>query len=164
VTAFQKVQGLPRAGTVGAATWKALADPHRYHLRFPTSGAAVEVNLTKQVVIYAVDGHVRRILDASTGGGYYYTDSSGNSVQALTPKGHFSIRYKINDWHRSKLGYMYRPAYFTTTGFAIHGDSYVPNYPASHGCVRITVAAMDRMYDKLTIGMPVSIYGHQVGT
>jgi lipoprotein-anchoring transpeptidase ErfK/SrfK len=34
----------------------------------------------------------------------------------------------------------------------------VPTYPASHGCVRITDPAMDRLYDLLRIGTPVTIY------
>jgi lipoprotein-anchoring transpeptidase ErfK/SrfK len=34
----------------------------------------------------------------------------------------------------------------------------VPAYPASHGCVRMTVPAMDRMWSALWVGMPVAIY------
>ena len=57
----------------------------------------------------------------------------------------------------SHLGVLYRPAYFFE-GWAIHGEGLVPNHPASHGCVRITVPAMDRLYDLLTVGTPVHIY------
>ena len=41
---------------------------------------------------------------------------------------------------------------------AIHGEPEVPSYPASHGCVRITVPAMDRFYAKLVNGESVWIY------
>ena len=34
----------------------------------------------------------------------------------------------------------------------------VPYYPASHGCIRITVSAMNRLFSMLTIGMPVFVY------
>ncbi len=34
---------------------------------------------------------------------------------------------------------MYNPVYFHR-GFAIHGDSYVPVAPVSHGCVRVPMA------------------------
>ena len=34
----------------------------------------------------------------------------------------------------------------------------VAAYPASHGCVRMTVPAMDRMWSSLWVGMPVAIY------
>jgi hypothetical protein len=52
---------------------------------------------------------------------------------------------------------MYRPNYFHG-GYALHGMTSVPAYPASHGCVRMTVPAMDRMWSSLWIGMPVAIY------
>jgi hypothetical protein len=34
----------------------------------------------------------------------------------------------------------------------------VPPYPASHGCVRMTVPTMDLMWSSLWVGMPVAIY------
>jgi lipoprotein-anchoring transpeptidase ErfK/SrfK len=158
VTAFEKVQRMTRDGVVGPAVLNRLASPRVPRLRHPLRGAAVEIDLTRQVLYYAVDGRIVRILDTSTGGGYYYTGSDGTTQRALTPTGHFSIRYKIDRWVTSKLGVLYRPAYFNNSGYAIHGEPLVPSYPASHGCVRITVPAMNRMYDKLTYGMSVWIY------
>ena len=52
---------------------------------------------------------------------------------------------------------MYRPNYFDG-GYAVHGMTSVPAYPASHGCVRMTVPTMDRMWSSLWVGMPVAIY------
>ena len=52
---------------------------------------------------------------------------------------------------------MYRPVYFHG-GYAVHGMTSVPAYPASHGCVQMTVPAMDRMWSSLWTGMPVAIY------
>jgi N-acetylmuramoyl-L-alanine amidase len=40
----------------------------------------------------------------------------------------------------------------------VHGSTSVPAYLAGHGCVRLTVAAMNRLWPLLRIGMPVSIY------
>jgi lipoprotein-anchoring transpeptidase ErfK/SrfK len=159
VVAFQKVQGIARDGVVGPKAWAKLANPRVPHLRHPLRGvAAVEVDLTRQVLYYAVDGVIQRILDSSTGGGYTYTGSDGTQQRAITPTGHFSVKYKVNDWERSKLGVLYRPAYFNYSGYAIHGEPEVPSYPASHGCVRITVPAMDRLYSKLTPSLSVWIY------
>ena len=158
VTAFEKVQRMSRDGVVGTAVWKALAAPKTPRLRHPVGGAAVEVDLTRQVLYYAVNGKIVRILDSSTGGGYYYTGSDGTSQRAITPTGHFSVRYKVDHWVKSKLGVLWRPAYFNNSGYAIHGEPLVPPYPASHGCVRITVPAMNRMYSKLVYGMSVWIY------
>jgi lipoprotein-anchoring transpeptidase ErfK/SrfK len=30
-------------------------------------------------------------------------------------------------------------------GYAVHGSTSVPAYPASHGCVRVAVPAMNRL-------------------
>ena len=40
-------------------------------------------------------------------------------------------------WVTVPLGAMYNPVFFISTVFAIHGDTYVPQGPASHGCIRI---------------------------
>jgi len=60
-------------------------------------------------------------------------------------------------WQPGPLGSMYRPNYFYR-GYALHGMTSVPAYPASHGCVRMTVPTMDRMWSSLWIGMPVAVY------
>ena len=160
VVAFEKIQGLDRDGVVGAAVWKALDNPKVPHLRHPEDAqtAGLEVDLEHQVVLYGVNGKVRRILDSSTGGGYYYTGSDGTTQKAITPTGHFSVVYKRDGWVTSKLGTLYRPAYFNNSGYAVHGEGEVPPYPASHGCVRITVPAMDRLNAKLPIGLSIWIY------
>lgn len=160
VVAFQKVQGLARDGVVGLKVWKALTDPRRPKLRHPAdaSTAGVEVDLTRQVLYYAVKGRIVRILDSSTGGGYTYTGSDGSTQRAVTPTGHFGVVYKRDGWVHAPLGELYRPAYFNYSGYAIHGETEVPSYPASHGCVRITVPAMDRMNAKLYVGISVWIY------
>ena len=160
VVAFQKVNGLDRDGVVGLDVWRALDDPRKVKLRHPSdaSTAGVEVDIKHQVLIYAVHGKVRRILDSSTGGGYYYTGSDGTQQRAITPLGHFHIVYKRDGWVTSDLGTLYRPAYFNYSGYAIHGEDQVPSYPASHGCVRITVPAMDRLNSKLPVGLSVWIY------
>ena len=38
------------------------------------------------------------------------------------------------------------------------GAPSVPAFPASHGCVRITTAAMDRLFDRLPVGTPMLVY------
>ena len=159
VVAFEKVQGMTRDGVVGPSVWRRLTSPRVPRLLHPFSDrAGVEVDLTHQVVLYGVRGHIRRIIDASTGGGYTYTGSDGSTHQAITPTGHFSVVYKRDGWVTAPLGTLYRPAYFNYDGYAIHGEGAVPSYPASHGCVRITVPAMDRFNSTLVIGLSVWIY------
>jgi peptidoglycan hydrolase-like protein with peptidoglycan-binding domain len=165
VTAFQKVQGLDRNGVAGQGIWSRLAHPKVPHLVHKgVTGTSVEVNLTKQILMIAKNGKVWRILDTSTAGGYTYTDSAGYAATAITPTGYFHIQYKIDKLVTDKLGTLFRPSYFDTSGDAIHGEgdtnsgSNVPAYPASHGCVRITDSAVDRYYDTFAVGVPVWIY------
>jgi len=166
VTAFEKVNRLNKDGDAGLAVWKKLSHPRRPHLKHPiSSGYGVEVNIPKQILLISKNGKVWRILDTSTAGGYYYTNSQGQSEKAVTPVGHFSIQYKLTGWVKSKLGELYYPSYFTNTGYAIHGEGdgndygEVPPVPASHGCVRITNNAVLRYYYKaFTDGTSVWVY------
>jgi peptidoglycan hydrolase-like protein with peptidoglycan-binding domain len=166
VTAFEKVNGLAKDGSAGPGVWNKLNHPKQVHLKHPIPSAklAVEVNIPKQILILARYGNVWRILDTSTAGGYFYTNSAGQSEQAITPTGHFTIQYKQTGWQKSKLGELYYPSYFTNTGYAIHGEGNgndggeVPPYPNSHGCVRITDNAVNRYYDLFAVGVSVWIY------
>jgi lipoprotein-anchoring transpeptidase ErfK/SrfK len=99
---------------------------------------------------------IEQILDASSASGRQYV-VHGDVRVAHTPEGSFHIERKINGWHRSDLGLLYRPAYFVG-GFALHGAPSVPPFPASHGCIRITTTAMDRLYDRLVLGTPMLVY------
>jgi peptidoglycan hydrolase-like protein with peptidoglycan-binding domain len=166
VTAFEKVQHLTRDGAAGQRVQAKLAHPRVPHLRHPLGDAvSVEVDLARQVVIIAKHGHIWRILDTSTAGGYYYTDSAGQQERAVTPRGHFHFTYKREGTVHSSLGTLYRPSYFNYTGYAIHGEGNgtdggeVPPYPNSHGCVRITNDAVDRYYNLFAVGVSVWIYG-----
>jgi hypothetical protein len=164
VTAFEKVQGMTRDGVASAAVWSKLAHPRKPKLRHPMPGTAVEIDLKRQVLLIAKKGKVWRILDTSSAGGYLYTDSEGQTERAVTPTGHFSIRYKQEGLVHSKLGTLFRPSYFNDSGYAIHGEGNgtaggeVPPYPNSHGCVRITDNAVNRYYSLLAVGTSVWIY------
>jgi lipoprotein-anchoring transpeptidase ErfK/SrfK len=89
---------------------------------------------------------VIRILDASTG-----------KSSTPTPVGNFSVQRRIDGWRQSPLGLLWRPNYFFR-GYAVHGSTSVPAFPASHGCVRVTIPGMNRLWPVLRIGTPVSVY------
>jgi Putative peptidoglycan binding domain/L,D-transpeptidase catalytic domain len=155
VVAFQKVNHLDRDGVAGPKTMRALQHPRQPSPR-SRGGFHIEADLTLQVV-YVVNGsRIEQILDASSASGRTY-EVDGNVRIAHTPEGSFHVERKINAWHRSPLGLLYRPAYFVG-GYALHGAPSVPPFPASHGCIRITTAAMDRLYDRLALGTSLLVY------
>ena len=156
VVAFQKVNRLDRDGVVGPLTRKALERPRIPAPRSRKAGFHVEADLTRQVVYLVRDGKIQEILDASSASGQTYT-VHGDVRVAVTPLGAFQIQRKIDAWRKSDLGLLYRPAYFTG-GYALHGSYSVPAFPASHGCIRITIAAMDRLFDRLPVGTPMLVY------
>jgi N-acetylmuramoyl-L-alanine amidase len=155
--AFQKVNRLPVNGTVDAATHLRLKNPSAPTLRYARAGTWVEVDLTRQWLVYGRDRAIVRILDISSGSGKLFT-VDGQTQRAVTPTGSFHIFHKIDGLRVSRLGELWRPAYFASGGYAIHGNGSVQYYPASHGCIRITVPAMNRIFSMLTIGMPVFVY------
>jgi lipoprotein-anchoring transpeptidase ErfK/SrfK len=64
-------------------------------------------------------------------------------------------------FYRREPGYnnksMYYSLYFVG-GYAIHGYSPVPTYPASHGCLRIPIPSAKRVYGWVSLGDPIFTY------
>ncbi|MET8836036.1 L,D-transpeptidase family protein [Micromonospora sp. NPDC004540] len=146
VVAFQKVNGLVRDGIVGPRTWAALDRPVVPKPKYTHTGYSLEANLTRQVLYLAKGGAVVRILDASSG-----------KASTPTPTGNWTVQRRIDGWRQSDLGLLWRPNYFYR-GYAVHGATSVPTYPASHGCVRVPVPAMNRLWSTIGVGTPVHIY------
>lgn len=157
VWAFQKAAGLARTGVVDAAVWKALARGVEARPR-PVSGDAIEVNLDTDLLMIMKSGKLYDTLNTSTGGGYTY-EENGSEYVAETPTGHFNIFAASDGWVTDSLGQLWRPRYFYE-GYAIHGDGYVPPYPVSHGCVRVSFEAINWIWahNLAPIGEPVWVY------
>jgi hypothetical protein len=158
VTAFQKVNNLPRTGVFDLLTQAVMRSAHRPVPR-STSGYVVEVDLAHQVILVTNNGSTQWIINTSTGGGYTYT-FGGQSYLAVTPPGHYNVWFQIDGIQNGRLGQLYRPKYFTHDGIAFHGYPEVPAYPASHGCVRMTNAAINWVWDAniIPIGTAVWVY------
>jgi len=118
----------------------------------------VEIDLEDDLLMIVRDGELDYTLNTSTGGGYLYRDEGVTAV-ADTPNGQFQIYRQVDGMVVDSLGALWRPKFFTD-GFAIHGDSYVPPYPVSHGCVRISDEAIDWVWadDVMPIGTTVWVY------
>jgi len=147
VTAFQKAEGLPRTGHLDDATTERLAVASTPTAR-SSSGHVLEIDLTRQILLVSTGGSVERIYDIATG-----------SSATPTPAGQFTITREIDGIRHAPLGTLYRPKYFNG-GIALHGYTSVPSEPASHGCVRLTYAAMDDLWASgaAPIGTSVLVY------
>ena len=79
---------------------------------------------------------------------------------AHTPRGRFTIQRYISGWRKSKLGLLWRPMYFSG-GYAVHGSTSVPAFPASHGCIRTPITTQNRLIASglLKIGRPFYVFG-----
>jgi N-acetylmuramoyl-L-alanine amidase len=116
----------------------------------------LEIDVSEQVLAEVVDGQVVAATHVSTGSGEDYW-LGGVLWDGETPRGWFGIYAKDSGWVEGSLGSLYNAMYFYE-GFAIHGSYSVPDYPASHGCVRVTMAEADALFDRIAIGTPVFVH------
>lgn len=147
VMAVQKMHGLERDGICGSQTWSVVNRLSRPRGR-TTSGSAIEVDLSKQVMIFVVSGQTRWVMNTSTG-----------KAGWRTPPGRFSIFRSVNRMDNGPLGALWRPRYFNR-GIALHGSPSIPGYPASHGCTRLSNAAVNYVWSAnlAPIGRRVWVY------
>jgi len=167
VMAFQKYFQLRPTGNINAATAHLLEEITNPAMATTKEGTLAEVDKSRQLLFLVQDGITTYVMNTSTGDDRAYEEPDGNTPgvmikgTAVTPVGSFKIdRERPEGWWIGDLGQIYRPKYFVG-GVAIHGSMSVPAYPASHGCVRVTVRAMDFIWDNdiLPRGTQVLVYG-----
>jgi len=119
----------------------------------PHSGKYVEVDKARQRLRAFDAGHLFLECRVSTG-----------RYDRSTPNGLFQVQSKSR-MHYSTL-YHHAPMPWSVHivgNVFIHGYSQVPDYPASHGCIRMPLCGDNpakRFYDWVEIGVPVTIIGH----
>jgi L,D-transpeptidase-like protein len=157
--AFQKYEGRKATGHLTRSEFEAIMNASAPVAR-DAGYRHVEIDLDRQVLLLIDDdGAVKKVLPVSTGSNKHYREK-GMSGLAYTPRGRFKIYAKIAGWRKSPLGMLYYPNYFSD-GLAIHGNSSVPDTPASHGCIRIPNSAAIDLYRRLPIGTILLIYDKQ---
>ena len=163
VVAFQKYARLKRTGTYTLETQKALHVARLPEGLHPELGLPrIEIDLTRQVLLFFDEQGLNRVVAVSTGSNRKYCEMSKKSGEqicgvARTPRGKFRIQWRISGWRESDLGKLYNPLYFNG-GFAIHGSPSVPAYKVSHCCVRISIATSEWFYDTIKNGTPVIVF------
>ena len=156
VMAFQKFAELQVTGSVDDETADAILHADRPLSRSEEKGLdedVVEVDLDRQLTFVVREGVTEAVLNVSTGTGKPYVERSPKNPNIVirdvadTPKGRFRVEKLRHDgWWNGDLGSIYRPIYFRG-GIAFHGSAVIPAYPASHGCVRVSVDAMDMLWE-----------------
>jgi lipoprotein-anchoring transpeptidase ErfK/SrfK len=160
--AFQEINGVHVSGVVDAATKRALVNPKTYKspAYLGKRATRIEVSQALEVLVLFQNNKIMLISHVSSGGGYFYNCGRGGCAQAVTPNGTYNTTVYMPGWVKVPLGAMFNPVFFISTVFAIHGDDFVPQGPASHGCIRIPmdVAAFFHKMVK-TPGTQVHVYG-----
>ena len=156
VWAFQKSAGLRRDGVVGPKTLRALEAGIRP--KATIGGNGVEIDLDRQILLVVRGGSVRTILNTSTGSGEEYTSTSGNRAIAVTPRGSYTVYRAVDGSVTNSLGQLWRPRFFHR-GIAVHGSGNIPPWPDSHGCARLSNAAIDMIWatDLMPVGSRVVV-------
>ncbi len=167
VMAFQKWKGLPATTVVNNATAIAINTQLCRPAAGRSSGSLIEVDRTKQIAYAIQDGQMKYIFNVSTGNGRSYDEVDKNAAGgrvigiAITPIGSFKT-YREHDVVRYEgdLGSLYRPK-FIIGGVAIHGSPSIPNYPASHGCVRVANPVMDLIWGENLLPLRSTVWIHE---
>lgn len=108
-----------------------------------------------QAMLYVADRRYRRVMAISTGATGFGTPNGSYSLGGTKRGWHCSTSYPESCRTQtsgrfaaiSDFGNMYNRRFFRASGYYVHGSTSVPTYPASHGCVRVTVSDSDWMYD-----------------
>lgn len=167
VMAAQKYLGLPATSSVDEATAEALSMATTRPQARSDRGTLVEIDKSLQLGFFVIDGATEWVLNVSTGSEIPYSEPNQNDPQkieegdSITDPGLFNVdRERAEGWWDGDLGSIYRPKYFNG-GIAVHGSGSIPNYPASHGCVRVSTPAMDWIWEEelMPMGTPVWVHG-----
>lgn len=144
VLAYRKVNDMDRSKRAGPGLVKSVyRGKGGYHVHYPDAGEHAEVSLSKQVLVLVEKGKPFAIYPVSTG-----------KPSTPTITGHY-------EFYRQEPGYNSEGMYYSFywhNGYAVHGYHEVPNYAASHGCVRTFIADQPRIYEQLHYGESIFVF------
>jgi hypothetical protein len=144
VNAFRKVNGMGRTGYASNAVYaKVLRGNGAFKAKYPNAGRHVEFDWSMQVLALMKGAKPYRVYHVSSGA-------------PATPTVFGSWRFYRKQPGTNAIG-MVDSTYFIR-GYAIHGYASVPNYPASHGCIRVPIPNAREIYDWIPLGMRIFTY------
>jgi L,D-transpeptidase catalytic domain/Putative peptidoglycan binding domain len=147
VNVFRKTNGMGRDGYATTSVYAmVLRGQGAFKLRYPNSGTHgkhVEFDWSRQVLVLADHGKPYRAYHVSSG-------------KPSTPTVFGSFRFYSKTPGTNSHGMVYS-SYFIG-GYAIHGYASVPNYAASHGCLRVPIPNAVSIYNWIDLGDPIYTY------
>jgi hypothetical protein len=144
VLAFRKTNGLGRDGYALTEVFAMLMRGQgAYRLRYPQAGKHVEFDWSRQVLVLARGGRPYRT---------YHTSSGAPATPTVFGSYRFYLQTPGTNAKR-----MVHSSYFIG-GYAIHGYASVPNYPASHGCLRVPIPNALSIFNWIDIGDLIYTY------
>jgi L,D-transpeptidase catalytic domain len=114
-----------------------------FHVLHPDQGSHAEGDLSDQVLAFINGSQVHWLFPISSG-----------KPSTPTILGEFQIYYKEPEYTSDG---MYFSSFFHG-GYAIHGYNPAPDYPASHGCMRLPIVDAISVFNWLAIGDWVDTY------
>jgi peptidoglycan hydrolase-like protein with peptidoglycan-binding domain len=144
VDAYRRLIGLAPAQTLSPAVVSHVLDGDgSFHVRYPSQGRHAEGDLSDQLLALINGSKVQLIFPISSGKPSTPTILGSYQVYLREP-GYLSDGMYYSD--------------FFIRGYAIHGYDPAPDYPASHGCMRLPIPDAITAYDWLAIGDWVDSY------
>ena len=144
VNAFRKANDMGRDGYALKSVYaKVFRGDGAFKLRYPQTGKHVEFDWSRQLLVLADKGRPYRVYHTSSG-------------KASTPTVFGSYRFYLQTPGTNAKG-MVHSSYFIG-GYAIHGYASVPNYPASHGCLRVPIPNAASIFGWIDTGDPIYLY------
>ncbi len=114
-----------------------------FPVRFPSHGRHAEADLSLQLLALVDGAGVRDIFPISSG-----------KPSTPTILGDYRIYSRVPGYLPDGMYY----SNFFIRGYAIHGYDPAPDYPASHGCMRLPIVDAIPAYDWLALGDWVDVY------
>jgi len=144
IDAYHRLLHWGTSQTLDQRTVNALLDGQgSFKVRDPGAGRHAEGNLTDQLLALANGSHVYWIFPISSG-----------KPSTPTITGHFHVYSRVPGYLPDGMYY----SDFFYGGYAIHGYNPAPDYPASHGCMRLPIVDAIAAFNWLAIGDVVDSY------
>ena len=144
VLAYRKTNKMRRTSRASAKIFsRVFRGRGAFRPRFRRAGYHVEFDWSRQVLAFVNRGRAVAVYHSSSG-------------KASTPTVFGTFSFYRKQPGTNSHG-MVHSNYFIR-GYAIHGYKSVPNYPASHGCIRVPIPNAKAIDNRIRLGQRIFVY------